>query len=206
VASVLVLTFAGALACGPRMEQFGLSADEAAFLNDTAAAKAACRPPASANTRAGFASWASRLRYRNIPWKARARGFTPPSGRSVRVEITSPARDRPEVAEGCVIGRIVATYRDSAFGFIDGITYIWADSSSPNSVHLVPEDGTSAMIGYNLTTEPYVSGDEPTLAAGTPSKHICEQCARNDWCVYPRDGFRVEEPASPDISQTVDPE
>ena len=205
IASVLVVIFTGTLGCQRQVDQFALTEEQAAFLDDSAAANASCRPPTDANTRAGFVSWASRLRYMHIPWKARPRGFTPPSGESLFVEITSAARGRRELAEGCVIGRIVSTYRDSAFGMIDGITYIWADSSSPNSVHLVPEDGTSEMIGYNLATEPYVSGDEPTITAGTPSKHICEQCGRNDWCVYPRDGFRVEEPASPDVSLTTDP-
>lgn len=205
VASVLILGFASALGCPQREEpreadqQFTPTADEAAFLNDSSAANASCTPPATANTRAGFASWASRLRYMHIPWKARLRNFTPPSGGNVRVEITSPARGRRELAEGCVIGRIVSTYRDSAFGFIAGTTYIWADSSSPNGVHLVPEDTTSEMIGYNLTTAPYVEGsDEPSVQS--VSKHICEQCGRNDWCVYPRDEIRVVEPLPPDIS------
>ena len=201
--SVLMLTLAGALGCPQREEQapqFTATAEEAEFLEDSSGANASCTPPANANTRAGFVSWASRLRYMHIPWKARLRNFTPPSGGSVRVEITSPARRRPELSEGCVIGRIISTYRDSAFGFIAGTTYIWADSSSPNSIHLVPDDGTSEMIGYNLTTAPYTEGsDEPTVESAA-SKHICEQCTRTDWCVYPRDEIRVIEPLPPDIS------
>lgn len=201
IASVLVLIFAGTLGCQRQVDQFALTEEEVAFLDDSAAANASCRPPADANTRAGFVTWASRLRYMHIPWKARLRNFTPPPGGNVRVEITSPRRGPRQLAEGCVIGRIVSTYRDSAFGFIAGTTYIWADSASPNSIHLVPDDGTTEMIGYNLTTAPYVEGsDEPSIAAGTPSKHICEQCGRNDWCVYPRDEIRVVEPLPPDIS------
>ena len=208
LASVLILALAVTLSCS-REEDTGTTGDRvdpdvAAFLDDSALANASCNPPDTANTRARFVSWARGLEYRKIPRKARFRGFTPPSSTdSVYAEITSTARGPRELARGCVIGRIVSTYRDSAFGFIAGTTYIWADSSSPNSVHLVPEDGTTEMIGYNLATAPYVEGgDEPTIQAGTPSKHVCEQCGRNDWCVYPRDETRVVEPLPPDVTTT----
>lgn len=202
VASVLVLAVVGAVACGrERQQQPSLTQDEVAFLDDSAAANAACNPPANANTRAGFVGWASTLRYRKIHGRWAMNDFTRPSPTdSAYVEITSPRRGPRELAEGCVIGRIVSTYRDSAFGFIAGRTYIWADSSSPNSIHLVPDDGTSEMIGYNLATEPYVEDTDPTISAGTPSKHICEQCGRSDWCVYPRDTLRTIEPNPPDIT------
>ena len=168
VATVLILVAVGALACprdrGRRQERC-LPCRLGAWRN------ASCTPPASASTRAGFVTWAMRLQYRNLPSKARLYDFSPGSGDSVRVEITSAARGRRELARGCVIGRIVATYRDSAFGFIDGTTYIWADSSSPNSVHLVPGDGTTEMIGYNLTTAPITNEEQPPLApAGTPAE------------------------------------
>lgn len=170
------------------------------FVADNAGAAAACNPPTSAATRAGFAQWAGTLRYVEVDSNhARLHGFTPPAGESVRLEITSPARSRADVTRGCVIGRIVSTYADPAFGLIDGTTYVWADSSSPNSVQLVPEDPASAMTGYNLAVVEYTEG-EPIAPTGTPPKHVCQQCSVSDWCVYPRDGLREVEPLPPNVT------
>ena len=202
VVSVLILAVVGALGCPQRDQRVTQQDENAAFLDDSEAANTACRPPASASTRAGFIAWARRLSYRHIPDKATLHNFEGPAG-GARVEITSPARGRRELAQGCVIGRIISTYRDSAFGFIAGTTYIWADSSSPHSVHLVPDDANSEMIGYNLTPEPMVNDQEP-VAAGALPKHVCEQCGRTDWCVYPTDSLRVVEPLPPDITMTSD--
>lgn len=171
-----------------------------AFRHDDAAAVAACTPPASASTRAGFVTWASRLVYMRDSARGRLHGFQDSAGRVARLEITSPDRSLDRVRQGCVIGRIVSNYADSAFGFIVGTTYIWADSSSPNSAQLVPDDGTSDMTGYNLAVVDYPAGKEPVAPAGTPAKHICQECAKSDWCVYPRDVFRVVEPAPPDVA------
>jgi hypothetical protein len=117
-----------------------------------------------------------------------------------RVEVTSPARGRDRVRRGCIIGRIVSNYADTAFGFIAGTTYIWADARSPDAVQLVADDGTSTMTGYEMELVPLVDGKEPVVTAGTPTKHICGECTKNDWCVYPSNDLRLEPAEVPTIT------
>jgi hypothetical protein len=162
-----------------------------AFRSDRTAAVAACTPPASASTRLGFLRWASGLTFLGDPARGRLHGFQDTAGRVARLELTSRGRSRGHVRRGCIIGRIVSNYADSAFGFTAGTTYIWADSSSPDAVQLVPDDGTSTMTGYEMSIVPMEDGKEPSVA-GVPTKHICGECAKNDWCVYPSNGVRIE--------------
>jgi hypothetical protein len=105
-----------------------------------------------------------------------------------RVEVTSPARGRDRVRRGCIIGRIVSNYADTAFGFTAGTTYIWADARSPDVAKLIADDGTTTPTGYEMEILPLADGKEPVVSAGTPTKHICGECTRNDWCVYPSNG------------------
>ena len=157
-----------------------------AFSRDSRAASDACTLPASASgNRAQFVRWASGLVYLHDPRAARLHGFTHPPNGMARVEVTSPARSRDRVRQGCVIGRIVSNYADTAFGFIAGTTYIWADARSPDVATLVADDGTTALTGYEMEAVPLVDGKEPVVSAGTPTKHICGECTKNDWCVYP---------------------
>ncbi|HJU67056.1 MAG TPA: hypothetical protein VJ650_02335 [Gemmatimonadaceae bacterium] len=184
--------------CGDDVEV--AQSPQLAFLGDSSSAAAACDPPPTAGTRAGFVQWASRLDYREVDsTHARLHGFVVPSGDTLRYEITSPARMESDVRRGCVIGRIISSYADSAFGFADGVTYVWADSSSPDGVQLVPDDGTSSMISYNLVTVDDPDASEPVAPAGTPTKHICGECTKSDWCVYPSDTLRVIEQVPPNI-------
>jgi len=163
-----------------------------AFSRDDRAADAACRLPASASrNRPEFVRWASGLVYLHDAQWGRLHGFTHPSGGMARVELTSPARRRDRVRRGCIVGRIVSNYADTAFGFIAGTTYIWADSSSPDGVQLVPDDGTSTMTGYEMAIVPLEDGKEPVVA-GTPTKHICGECTKNDWCVYPSNTVQTQ--------------
>lgn len=164
-----------------------------AFSRDSRAASDACTLPAAASgNRAQFVRWASGLVYLHDPRAARLHGFTHPPNGMARVEVTSPARGRDRVRRGCIIGRIVSNYADTAFGFIAGTTYIWADARSPDAVQLVADDGTSTMTGYEMELVPLVDGTEPVVSAGTPTKHICGECTKNDWCVYPSNDLRLE--------------
>jgi hypothetical protein len=132
--------------------------------------------------------WASSLVYLHDSTAARLHGFTHPPNGMARVEVTSPARGRDRVRRGCIIGRIVSNYADTAFGFTAGTTYIWADARSPDVAKLIADDGTTTPTGYEMEILPLADGKEPVVSAGTPTKHICGECTRNDWCVYPSNG------------------
>lgn len=162
-----------------------------AFSRDSRAATDACTlPPSASRDRAQIVRWASGLVYLHDPKAARLHGFVHPENGMARVEVTSPARGRDRVRRGCIIGRIVSNYADTAFGFIAGTTYIWADARSPDAVTLIADDGTTTLSGYEMAILPKVRGEEPTVA-GTPTKHICGECAKNDWCVYPSNDVQV---------------
>jgi hypothetical protein len=168
-----------------------------AFLKDDRAADAACTMPATASqSRADFVRWAGSLVYEYDPARGRLKGFQPPPNGMARLELTSPDRDVADVRRGCVIGRIISNYADRDFGFIAGTTYIWADSSSPDEAQLIPDDG-STMTEYQMDILPMPRDGEPTVSALTPSKHVCEQCATKDWCVYPRDNLKSNPEALP---------
>jgi hypothetical protein len=172
-----------------------------AFSRDSRAASDACTLPAPASgNRAQFVRWASGLVYLHDPRAARLHGFNHPPNGMARVEVTSPARGRDRVRRGCIIGRIVSNYADTAFGFSAGTTYIWADARSPDAVQLVADDGTSTMTGYEMELVPLVDGKEPVVTAGTPTKHICGECTKNDWCVYPSNDLRLEPAEVPTIT------
>lgn len=157
-----------------------------AFSRDSQAASDACTLPDSASgNRAQLVRWASGLVYVHDPRRARLHGFTHPTNGMAQVEVTSPARSRDRVRRGCIIGRIVSNYADTAFGFIAGTTYIWADARSPDAATLIADDGTTTLTGYEMEMVPLVDGKEPVASAGTPTKHICGECTKNDWCVYP---------------------
>ena len=178
----------------------GCQSTWAAFSRDADAANAACTPPrAASGNRPEFVRWASRLTYLHNERWGRLHGFSDSGGRMARVELTSPSRGRDRVRRGCVIGRIVANYADTAFGFIAGTTYIWADSSSPDGVQLVPDDGTSTMTGYEMEMVPLVDGKEPVVSSGTPTKHVCGECTKSDWCVYPRNDIQLEPEEVPTV-------
>jgi hypothetical protein len=178
---------------------FGCRNTWEAFSHDSRAAGDACTlPRAASGNRDQFVRWASGLVFLHDTRAARLHQFTHPRGGMARVEVSSPARGRDRVRHGCVIGRIVSNYADTSFGFIAGTTYIWADSSSPDGVQLVPDDGTTSMTGYEMAIVPMVDGKEPVVS-GTPTKHICGECTKNDWCVYPRNTVQTEPAEAPTI-------
>ena len=161
---------------------------------DTSASSSTLRPPLAACalssdsvrriTRQEFVRWAATLEYDST-----LDSLGRPHGKGtdgIRVYRTRDMRaDTVPLADGCVISRIRSATADRTLGLGAGWTYVWADSSNPLTVVMVPEDEKTSLTEFSLSKMPA----EPTEGSLTVSKYICSDCGR-DWCVYPTDTLR----------------
>ena len=168
--------------------------DRTASTSSTATAStsaiAACqhRDSVRSMSRDRFIDWARGLSYHGADaTRGTAEAFD--AADSVRVEAAQgmDTVSRAELARGCVIARIIASGSDAGFGIKADTSYVWADSTNSFTATIVPDDGTSGVV-YNMAVDS-TGGTAPTTT--TIPKHVCSECGRNDWCVYPRDEIRL---------------
>ena len=94
---------------------------------------------------------------------------------------------RADLADGCLIARVHSATADPGLGLGAGWNYVWADSTNPYTATMVPEQEGVAVTEFRLSLE----NGEPAPGTIASPRYICSDCG-NDWCVYPRDGFRSE--------------
>lgn len=135
-------------------------------------------------TRRDFVRWAATLEYDS----ASERLGRPHGGGTEGIRVyraRDMGADRVDLADGCVISRIRSATADRTLGLGAGWTYVWADSSNPLTVVMVPEDEKTSLTEFSLSPMP----QEPAEGSMTLSKYVCSDCGR-DWCVYPSDTLR----------------
>src|SRR5688572_22947261 len=192
MATLAVLVLAGG--CGRDAADRGDTAASSAAATAGPSEIAACRPPAPARgmARDRFLVWARGLTYHGTD-SMRGRTSNFDAGDSVQVQAAQgmDTVSRAELARGCVIARIISLGADAAFGIKADTAYVWADSTNPYTATIVPDDGSAGVI-YNMDV--VTTGGTPPTATAVP-RHICSECGRNDWCVYPRDEIRMVDEA-----------
>ena len=154
----------------------------------------ACRPPATVRgmARDRFIAWARGLDYHPADsGRGMARNFDASHNVQVQAAQGMDTVSRADLARGCLIARIISLGADAAFGIKADTAYVWADSTNPYTATIVPDDGSAGVI-YNMDV--VTTGGTPPTTTTVP-RHICSECGRNDWCVYPRDEIRMVDEA-----------
>lgn len=188
VALAAVVLVGGACAREPR--DAATTGGTASAITSSPSAIAACNPPRTASgiERDRFIAWARGLGYHAPdPSRGRASAFDSSANVQVHAAHGMDTVPRADLERGCVIARIISQAADADFGIKADTAYVWADSTNPFTATIVPDDG-SAGVTYNMDVDD-TGGTPPTVT--TVPKHVCSECGRTDWCVYPRDEIRV---------------
>lgn len=192
VALAVVVLVGGA--CGREPRDAATTGSTASAVTSSPSAIAACNPPAAVRgmERDRFIAWARGLGYHAPdPARGRASDFDASANVQVHAAQGMDTVPRADLARGCVIARIISQAADAAFGIKADTAYVWADSTNPFTATIVPDDG-SAGVTYNMDV--LDTGGTPPTVTAVP-KHICSECGRTDWCVYPRDEIRLTDEA-----------
>ena len=138
-------------------------------------------------TRAEFVAWAG-----GIPFDSADVSYGQAHGSATAGITVLRAQDmdratRLHLADGCLIAKIRSTTADPTLGLAAGWTYIWADSTNPFTATAVPEDPSAPLTAFEMS----LTAGEPAPGTVASPRYVCSDCG-NDWCVYPRDGTRLE--------------